>query len=219
VTPFRLFDSRRDPAGRLEAGSSRTLTMRTLGGVTPDRMGAVVLNVTAVDGTGTGSLTVHRPGSGLGTATSLAYGARTPVATRVVTALSDGGKLRIDNRGAAASVVVDVMGWYAPTTIAGGTAFQAIAPRRMLDTRTGLGARKARVGARKTLALTVRGAGRLPASATAVVLNLTATGATRTTWLTAWPSTTRRGRRTWSPTSWATTADGRSSHRTTYVAR
>jgi hypothetical protein len=192
VAPFRLFDSRRDPAGRVEAGTSRTLTMRTLGGVTPDQMGAVVLNVTAVDGTGTGSLTVHRPGSGIGAATSLYYGARSPVATRVVTSLSDGGKLRIDNRGAAASVVVDVMGWYAPTSIAGGKAFQAIAPRRMLDTRAGLGARRASVGARKTLALTVRAKGKLPASATAVVLNLTATGATGTTWLTAWPAGVRR---------------------------
>jgi hypothetical protein len=38
----------------------------------------------------------------------------------------------------------------------------------------------------------VRGRGRLPAGASAVVMNLTATGASRTTWLTAWPGGARR---------------------------
>jgi hypothetical protein len=188
VSPFRLFDSRTDGAGKLDKGADRTISMPTLAGVAPAQMGAVVLNVTATQGSGPGTVTVHRPGSGLDAASTLSYVRGVSVANRAVTALSDGGRLRIDNRGAAAHVVIDVVGWYAPTAIGGGKAYQAVAPRRVLDTRTGLGAKKARVGKGRTIALTLRGKGKaLPANAAAVVMNLTATGATRSTYLTAWP--------------------------------
>jgi N-acetylmuramoyl-L-alanine amidase-like protein len=192
VAPFRLFDSRKD-GGILAKGEGRTLTMPTLSGVTAARMGAAIVNVTAAGATGDGELIVHRPGSGLDDALSLTYSPGAAVANRAVTTLTD-GQLRINNRGAATQVVVDVVGWYAPTSVAGGKSFQAMAPRRVLDTRTGTGARKARVGQRKTIAVAVSGKGRaLPASASAVVLNLTSTGATaRSTYLTAWPAGLRR---------------------------
>ncbi|MDQ1627677.1 MAG: hypothetical protein QOI54_1421 [Actinomycetota bacterium] len=189
VSPFRLFDSRKDPAGPLAKGSGRTIAMPGLSGIAPEQMGGVVLNVTATQGTGTGTVTVHRAGSGLGAGTSLSYVRGVSVANRAVTALSQGGRLRIDSRGAAAHVVLDVVGWYAPTSVAGGKAFQAVSPRRVLDTRTGLGAKRARVAANRTIALTVRGkGGALPANASAVVMNLTATDASASTYLTAWPA-------------------------------
>jgi hypothetical protein len=167
--------------------------MPALSGVAPDQMGAVVLNVTAAGGTGVGTLTVHRPGSGLGEASSLSYARGATVANRAVTALSDGGKLRLDNRGGTADVVVDVVGWFAPTLIAGGKVYQAVSPRRVLDTRTGIGARRASLGAGKTISVVLRGKGKaLPSNASAVVMNLTSTLSTRTTALTAWPNGVRR---------------------------
>jgi hypothetical protein len=60
---------------------------------------------------------------------------------------------------------------------------------RILDTRTGLGAPKAPLGAAKTLDLTVTGRGGVPAAGvSAVVVNLTVTGATTSGFLTAYPS-------------------------------
>jgi hypothetical protein len=193
VTPFRLYDSRKDAGGVLQKGDDRTLTMPTLSGVAPARMGAAILNVTAVGATGEGDLVVHRPGSGLDEARSLSYAPGVPVANRAVTTLSD-GQLRVNNRGAATHVVVDVVGWSAPRSVAGGKSFQAIAPRRVLDTRTGLGAKKARVGRSKAIGVAVSGKGRvLPTGASAVVLNLTSVGSTaRSTYLTAWPAGLRR---------------------------
>ncbi|MGZ4637522.1 MAG: N-acetylmuramoyl-L-alanine amidase, partial [Actinomycetes bacterium] len=38
VTPFRLFDSRKDPAGALQSGDGRTMTMPALSGVAPSQM-------------------------------------------------------------------------------------------------------------------------------------------------------------------------------------
>jgi Regulator of chromosome condensation (RCC1) repeat len=71
--------------------------------------------------------------------------------------------------------------------------FHGLTPARLLDTRGGRpGATTsvaAAVGPREEVALTVRGVGRVPlAGAGAVVLNITATGATNATFLTVWPS-------------------------------
>lgn len=192
IRPDRLFDSRKDSAGILRAGDSRVLLVPDQGWVTPDRIGAVVVNVTTVGARGDGSLTVHRPGSGLTAAYSSAYAAGPANATRVVTALAPDGTFKINNRGSDTHVVVDLVGYYAPTSIPNGRTFRAVTAKRVLDTRSGLGARKAKLGV-GTLTLALAGTGRpLPAGASAVVLNLTAVAATRSTVLTAWPTGYRR---------------------------
>ena len=75
----------------------------------------------------------------------------------------------------------------------GGRLFQPKATTRVLDTRSGLGAPRARVGAGKVVSVKVAGKGKpAPAGARAVVMNLTARDATRATFVTAWPLGTRR---------------------------
>ncbi|MGW6618415.1 hypothetical protein ACWGA0_33795 [Streptomyces erythrochromogenes] len=56
-----------------------------------------------------------------------------------------------------------------------GAEFTAHEPTRLLDTRAGVGAAKAKVGPRSSVALKVAGAAAVPAGATAVALNVTAT--------------------------------------------
>ena len=59
-------------------------------------------------------------------------------------------------------------------------AYVALTPTRLLDTRTGTGAPKARVATRATVTLQVTGQGGVPASGvSAVVLNVTAVAPTR----------------------------------------
>jgi hypothetical protein len=107
--------------------------------------------------------------------------------SRTVTALS-GGALRINVRGADTHVLVDVVGWYAPTSVAGGKHFQAITPRRVLDTSAGIGVTKGAVPRNGTIVVQVAGAGRiLPATARAVLLNLTSTSMRMLTYRTSWP--------------------------------
>ena len=62
----------------------------------------------------------------------------------------------------------------------------------MLDTRTGVGAPVAPLGAGGELSLQVVGHGGVPASAQAVVLNVTATNATSDTYITSYPSGSAR---------------------------
>ena len=66
----------------------------------------------------------------------------------------------------------------APGSSGSTSRFVPLAPTRVLDTRTGLGAAKAKVAPRGSVVLQVTGAGGVPTSGvTAVVLNVTLTGA------------------------------------------
>ncbi len=60
-----------------------------------------------------------------------------------------------------------------------GSDFTPYGPTRLLDTRSGIGASKAKVPARGTAHLKVGGNGGIPAGVTAVVLNVTATNTTQ----------------------------------------
>lgn len=87
--------------------------------------------------------------------------------------------------------VTDVFGDTSSTTVAGqtlGSDLTPVGPTRILDTRdgTGTGGTIAKVGPGKTLVFKVAGVGRIPAGASAVALNLTATNATSNGFLTAY---------------------------------
>lgn len=67
--------------------------------------------------------------------------------------------------------------------------YHPVAPARVLDTRDGTGAPKAKLGAKKSLDLQVTGRGGVPASGvSAVVLNLTYVSPTSGGFVTAWPT-------------------------------
>ncbi len=69
-----------------------------------------------------------------------------------------------------------------------GDSYEPLPPTRILDTRIGLGAPLARVGAGKTVKLQIDGAAEVPTSEVdAVVLNLTAVNASANTYLTVYP--------------------------------
>src|ERR1019366_758049 len=63
--------------------------------------------------------------------------------------------------------------------------YAALTPRRVMDTRIGLGVPKAKVGPGAQVTLTIPG---LPTGTTAVALNVTATNATATSYLTVYPA-------------------------------
>ncbi len=72
---------------------------------------------------------------------------------------------------------------YVPTPPGG---FTPMSPARLFDTRTGQGGRSTPLGAAETWTFPVAGAYGVPAEATAVAINVTATGATAATYITAW---------------------------------
>jgi hypothetical protein len=191
VKPLRLYDSKRDPLGRLEAGAERTVVMPTLNGVPATAMTGALLNVTAHRATGPGSVTVQGTDS-TKTAATLRFAPGATVKNRAVARLVDGA-FKVTAHEAGAHVVVDVVGWWAPAEVVTGRVYQPRSVVRVLDTRRGLGVRKARLGAGDVVKLRVAGRKRpVPGSAKAVVMNLTAVSATRSTFVTAWPNGKRR---------------------------
>ncbi|SCG48588.1 choice-of-anchor D domain-containing protein [Micromonospora halophytica] len=67
--------------------------------------------------------------------------------------------------------------------------YYPISPARIMDTRTGLGAPKAKIGAAKKVDLQVAGRGGVPSSGvSSVVLNVTVTGPTASSFLTLYPA-------------------------------
>jgi hypothetical protein len=134
---------------------------------------------------GTGTLTVQSAATTRDNAT-VAYTHGSLVKSRAVARLQD-GSFTLTSHTSATHVFVDLVGWWAPSDVVGGRLFQPRATTRVLDTRTGLGARKGKVGKGGVVAVKVAGKGKpAPKGVRAVVMNLTARDATAATFVTTW---------------------------------
>jgi len=187
LTPARLLDTRSGvgaPVAKVGPGQTLVLQVTGRGGVPASGVGAVSVNITATRPTVGSFLTVWPNGQARPTASILNFGAGKTIANSTVVGVSSTGKLSIFNSTGSTDVLVDVSGWF-PT----GGAFRALTPARLLDTRSGVGAPMAKVGAGQTLVLQVTGRGGVPASGVgAVSVNITATRPTAASYLTAWPN-------------------------------
>jgi len=91
-----------------------------------------------------------------------------------------------------------LVGVFAPTVASAATAtvkgtYYPLTSARLLDTRTTNGGHPTKLGPQSTLVLDVAGRGGVPTpGASAVVINITATGASANSFLTAWPAGTAR---------------------------
>jgi hypothetical protein len=165
------------PKAKLGAAQTLTLAIPAL----PAGATAVVLNVTATNPTAAGNLTVYPGGGTLPGTSNLNYVAGQTVPNMVVVPLGPANTVTFYNSAGTVDLVADVLGTYAPSSDAG---FSGSAPTRVLDSRLGIGAPKAKLGAAQTLTLAIPA---LPAGATAVVLNVTATNPTAAGNLTVYP--------------------------------
>ncbi|MCA1823929.1 MAG: hypothetical protein LC640_06645 [Frankia sp.] len=142
--------------------------------LSPSTSSAVALNVTAIAATEQTDVRVYptRAGSGPPQVSNLnpPAGRTTPAA--VIVAVGDDGTVSLRNAAGAVHLAVDLLGWYTPGTDA--AVFHPVAPRRVLDTRSGAGS----LGPGETRDLFVAGATVVPFAAQAVVVNVTAVGAT-----------------------------------------
>ncbi len=155
---------------------------------------AVVVNLTVVNPAAAGYLSAYPLGSPPVPASSnVNFTAGQTVPNRAIVALSSGGttpgSLTISS-SAATDVVIDVSGYY--TAAAGsGTTFNAeAAPIRICDTRTTSAPNQCTaqpVTPTRTLTLNVSGLAGVPASAVAVVVNVTGVKPTASSYLTVFP--------------------------------
>ncbi|HEX7536161.1 MAG TPA: M4 family metallopeptidase [Dermatophilaceae bacterium] len=180
MTPTRVLDTRNGigaPAAKLGAGATLTLTVPGL----PAGVTAVAFNVTATGPSAGSYLTVFPGGGPRPTASSLNFVAGQTIPNMVLVDLGPGNTVRFYNAAGTVNVIADLVGYHRSGTGAGLT---GTVPTRVLDTRNAIGAPAAELGPGATLTLTVPG---LPAGATAVALNVTATGATAGSYLTVFP--------------------------------
>jgi hypothetical protein len=193
VVPARVLDTREGlgaAKARVGAGSSVDVQIGGRGGVPVSGVGSVVLNVTAVGASAATHLTVWpagevRPGT---SNVNVGDGAATPNLVEVKVGV--GGKVSVFNNSGSVDVIFDVAGYVVvdPGSSVDGM-YQPLAPKRILDTREGLGAAKARVGAGGSIDVQVSGVGGVPVSGvSAVVLNLTAVNPSAGTHVTVWPT-------------------------------
>jgi outer membrane protein assembly factor BamB len=200
VVPTRVLDTRVGPypLGQSQAaplGPNQTLQLQVtgLGPVPGTGVEAVVLNVAAANPTAISYLTVF-PGGTPPLAANLNFVPNQVIPNRVITPVDSSGRVTIYNGSGTVNVIVDVGGWFtASTSTAGGSQYTAVTPSRILDTRYGTGGFSAPIGPSQTIAVTVGGVGGVPSMTApnapkAVVINVTATGATTYSHLTVWPT-------------------------------
>ncbi|MEU6352218.1 PKD domain-containing protein [Streptomyces sp. NPDC047072] len=150
-----------------------------------------VLDVTVTGGTSNGYITVYC-GTAPGTpATSTLNYRAGQTASNLTVPCAESGKVYLYNSAGHVQLIADLQGLYtnqqastaddpdAPV----GTPFVSTAPTRVLDTRSGLGAAAKPLGAGGTLTVKLA---KVPAGATAVLVNLTGVSPTATTHLTAY---------------------------------
>lgn len=185
--PDRILDTRLT-ATPFVGGTPRSLQISGSGaGYVPSGATAVVLNVTSVNNTAGGYLTVY-PGDVTTppTASNLNFVPGAVVPNMVISKLSPSGTVNIFNFAGTTDVVVDVLGYFVGDSTGG--AFGAVTPARVLDTRSGTGVTAGTVNAGQSITLNVFGKGGVPSSGVrAVLLNVTAAAPSENSFITVWP--------------------------------
>ncbi len=190
------------------AKSSLDVQVTGEGGVPSTGVGAVVLDVTAVDPAGGGYLTVYPATGTAPVASNVNYKSGATVPNRVIVAVSSSGAIAVYASGGNPQVLVDVAGYVTDGSNAQATGAiftPAAAPVRVCDTRSGLSyttpCTTKTLGPAGTLTATVAGTDGIPSAVTAVVATVTATNTTAAGWLTVWPA--QETRPTTSDLNWA----------------
>lgn len=188
ITPVRLLDTR-ETGARLDDGDTVELQVGGVGGI-PANVAAVTLNVTSVDPSLSGYVTVYACDGDRPTVSNLNPRPGRVRPNLVVTPVSSDGTVCLFSLQDV-DLVVDVTGYLKVGT--SGKKFTPSTPFRMIDTRersrpelqAGTGGDQVHAG--QTLEIQIAGARGVPSDATGVSLNLTVAGALRPGYITAYP--------------------------------
>ena len=115
LTPSRVIDTRgrsNSPiVGKLGPGGAIEPTLVGVGGIPATGVSAVVVNLTATEGTARSSLTAYPKGITAPNTSNVHFNAGQNFANLVVVKLGDDGKVRIVNKSGQVHVIVDVVGY------------------------------------------------------------------------------------------------------------
>ncbi|MFF7182869.1 hypothetical protein [Streptomyces sp. NPDC008121] len=186
ITPTRIMDTRSGlgvPQGKLGAGGWARLKVAGAAGLPSLTVASVVLNVTATNPTASSFVSVYPDGTPVTSASNLNFKAGRTVSNLVKVPVVN-GYVDFYNKSGEVDLVADIAGYYSSRS--GGSTYQPVTPRRLMDTRAGLGVPKAKVGAGGTVTLTVG------TKYTALAMNVTATNPTASGFVSVYPYGTQR---------------------------
>ncbi|MFD7980361.1 hypothetical protein [Streptomyces sp. NPDC059071] len=187
VTPARLLDTRSGlGAPQAKVGPNGTVLLKVggRGGVPTEGLTSVVLNVTATNATADSFVSVYPYETLRTSASSLNFKAGKTAANLVTVPVKD-GYVELYNKNGSVDLLADVAGYYTEGT--DGAEYQPVTPTRVMSTRSGTGVPQGKVGAGRTVTLTISEPG-----VSAVALNVTATNATATSFVSVYPYGTTR---------------------------
>ena len=182
--PKRILDTRNGTGGlkgALPSGECYGMPVAGVDGI-PAKVSAVALNLTVTDTTSNGFFSLNS-----GTISNLNYSAGQTVANSAIVPVNADGAVDVCSAGdadASADAIVDVTGYF---TQGAGSGYQPTTPDRILDTRNGTGAPKAKVAKDSAVSVAVSGVDSIPAGITAVAVHVTAVDATGGGWIAAEP--------------------------------
>lgn len=194
LEPTRLLDTRsghgQAAAGTVGPGGTIKLDVTGVGELPATGVAAVVLNVTATEPTANSYVTVFPTGEARPLASNLNVVPGDTVPNRVVVPVGADGTVSFYNNAGNTHLIADVGGYYTDASVQeGGSGLLRMSPKRLLDTR-GAGGPVGVQGVRSVQVAGVAGIPGMdvPVPPTAVVLNMTATNPSASTYLTAWPA-------------------------------
>jgi hypothetical protein len=188
VTPFRLVDTRQ--WGPLGPDSSMPVQVSGRGVLPSSGVSAAAINITVTEPTDTSYVSIYPASAIRPEVSNLNFSRGQTMANLSQVALSQNGQVNVYNSRGWVHVILDLVGFYTsagPSDHSG--LYRPLVPSRVLDTRIGTGGYSTPFGPDTRRDLDLRAA--LPDQrASAVVLNLTAVGATQDSYLTAYPAGT-----------------------------
>lgn len=186
VDPSRLFDTRSGHGTRSgKLGHLQALDVQVSGksGVPKSGATAVVMNLTVTEPEAPGHVTMSPAGAATPDTSNVNFYANDTVPNLTICKLGTGGRITLNGAGGNRHVLADVFGYFASN----GDRLRASPPRRVLDTRYGVGSEQLPVSPTRSIKLTLAGSGAVPPTATAVVMNVTATEVARPSFISVWP--------------------------------
>lgn len=195
LTPSRILDSRTSNGGwnaTLVSGASRELqvTGRAPSNI-PANASAVVMNVTVTSASNGSFLKVWPAGTVSPNVSNLNFSPGQTIPNLVTVRLGSGGKVEFANAVGSVHVIADVVGYF-DNGSGPGDRFNGIDPTRLLDSRgTNGGWNGTKLVAGTPRDLAVRQPARadgVPATATAIIANVTVVDSSAESFLRAWPS-------------------------------
>ena len=174
--------------GRTVTGPDGTVTR------IPNGVSAASFNVTAVTPDGSGFITVWPCSRPRPVASSLNYTRGAIDANGVIAPVDANGKACLYSH-VGTDLVVDITGWFGPGTT-GGSGFQAVTPRRLVDSRNGTGVPVGRIRPEAPIRIQVTGARvetssgattTVPTNAVAAAITVTSVSSPGAGYITVWP--------------------------------